>query len=289
MIIVDLNQTMISNLMVQIGNAKGVEVQEDLLRHMVLNAIRGYRQKFYDDFGELVIASDDKHYWRRDIFPYYKAHRKAWRDQSGLDWNAIWTSLNKIKEELRDVFPYQFIQVNGAEADDVIGTICHAHGVELYYEGCSPILILSGDKDYVQLQNYVNVKQYDPVRKTWIKNSQPDLFLEEHIMKGDRGDGIPNVLSKDDCLINGRQKPLRKKFLDSVLVVNGQTINNLPDEELKRNYMRNKQLVDLSQTPDDIKLNILEQFEEPGNSRDKLFNYFIEKRLKNLVEHIGEF
>ena len=284
MIICDLNQTMISNLMAQIGGQKDVDVNEDLLRHMVLNAIRGYITKFGDKYGDFVIASDDKHYWRRDIFPYYKAHRKAWRDQSGMDWNQIWSSLNAIKDELKEVFPYKYIHVTGAEADDVIGTLCHTHGREL--NTGEPILILSGDKDFIQLHVYANVSQYDPVRKRWIKHSNPVEYLAEHILRGDRGDGVPNVLSKDDCFINGRQKPLRKTFIEKVGLKDDP---ELPNEEVTRNYLRNKQLVDLTQTPADIQLNILEQFEKPANSRDNLFNYFVDKRLKGLMQHIGEF
>mgnify|MGYP003637582944 CR=1 FL=1 len=284
MIILDLNQTMISNLMAQIGNHTNMEVKEDLLRHMVLNAIRSYRSKFSTEFGEIVIAADNKHYWRRDIFPYYKAHRKTQREKSELDWNTIWEAMNHIKDDLRSHFPYKYIDVAGAEADDVIGTICHEHGQQLNIG--EPILILSGDKDFVQLQTYANVQQYDPVRKTWITNSDPDRFLLEHILSGDRGDGVPNILSRDDCFINGRQKPLRKTFIAKVIVEGGV---DLPDEETRRNFARNKQLVDLKETPQNIKLNILEEYEKPANSRDNLFNYFIEKKLKGLIEYIGDF
>ena len=288
MMILDLNQTMISNLMAQIGSHTNIELKEDLLRHMVLNAIRGYRAKFADKYGDMVIACDNRVYWRREIFPYYKAHRKAWREKSELDWNQIWSSMNQIKEELRTVFPYKYIDVDGCEADDIIGTLCHEFGREL--NNGEPILILSGDKDFVQLQKYANISQYDPVRKKWVKNSTPEMFLIEHILSGDRGDGIPNVLSKDDCFINGRQKPLRKTFLQKVIVNGSGEIGvDLPNEEISRNYHRNRQLVDLSMTPDNLKINILEEYNKPANSRDNLFNYFIEKRLKNLVEHIGEF
>jgi|TARA_B100000214_G_scaffold351441_1_gene305849 hypothetical protein len=288
MMILDLNQTMISNLMAQIGSHTNIELKEDLLRHMVLNAIRGYRSKFAKKYGDMVIACDNKQYWRREVFPYYKAHRKAWREKSELDWNQIWTALNNIKEELRTVFPYKYIDVEGCEADDIIGTLCHEFGREL--NNGEPILILSGDKDFVQLQKYANISQYDPVRKKWVKNSTPEMFLIEHILAGDRGDGIPNVLSKDDCFINGRQKPLRKTFLQKVIVNGSGDIRvDLPNEETSRNYHRNRQLVDLSMTPDNLKINILNEYNKPANSRDNLFNYFIEKRLKNLVEHIGEF
>jgi hypothetical protein len=284
-IIVDLNQVMISNLMAQIGSHHNIPMDESIIRDMVLNAIKGYRKKFFEEFGELVIATDDKHYWRRDVFPYYKAHRKAWRDKSELDWTAIWSALNNIKGEIRDIFPYKFIEASGAEADDIIGALCHKFGKPL--NTGEPILILSGDKDFVQLQKYANVKQYNPVLKKFVTSSEPEKFLIEHILKGDRGDGIPNILSKDDCFINSRQKPLRKTFINKVVQENGDV--HLESEEHKRNFARNKMLVDLTETPEEIKLNILEQFEKPANGREKLFNYFIEYKLKGLVEHIGEY
>lgn len=292
MIIVDLNQVMISNMMAQIGSHTNISVDEGLLRHMILNALRGFRSKFTDEFGELVIACDGKRSWRKDCFPYYKAHRKKAREQSDMDWNAIFTSLNAIRDELKDYFPYKHIHLDGAEADDIIGTICMEYGQQLNSSSVEPILILSGDKDFAQLQKYANVHQYDPVRKRWIKHSQPYRFLIEHILKGDRGDGIPNVLSRDDCFINGRQKPVRTKFVQTVIDDN-QDNNldafNFEKEEITRNFFRNRQLIDLSCTPDELRLNILEQFNEPVNKRDKLFGYFIEKKLKNLMENIGEF
>lgn len=285
MIIIDLNQVMIANLMAQLGNHTNIEVEEGLLRHMVLNSIRSYRTKFYKEYGELVIACDGKNSWRRDAFPYYKAHRRKTREKSELDWKSIFDSLNNIRNELRDNFPYKLIHVERAEADDIIGTICHEYG-RLLNSG-EPILIMSGDKDFIQLQTYANVSQYDPIRKRWIKHSNPDQYLLEHIVKGDRGDGVPNVLSKDDCFINGRQRPVRQKFLDLITEFFAGT--GEVDEEVRRNLSRNKTLIDLKQTPDDIKLNILEQFEQTANDRNKLFNYFIEKRLKNLIEYIGDY
>jgi len=289
MIIVDLNQVMISNMMAQVG-AHANQVDEGLLRHMVLNSIRSFRSKFAEDFGELVIACDGKRSWRKDIFPYYKAHRKKAREESDIDWNTIFTYLNGIREELKEYFPYKYIHVDGAEADDIIGTICKEHGRQL--NNGEPILIMSGDKDFIQLQKYANVSQYDPVRKRWIKHSQPHRYLVEHIMKGDRGDGVPNIMSKDDCLINGRQKPIRSKFIETAISANG---NNsvgefeFDNQEVTRNFFRNRSLVDLDCTPDELRLNILEQFNEPCNDRSKLFGYFIEKKLKNLMDSIGDF
>jgi len=295
MIIIDLNQVMIANMMAQLGNHTNADINEDLLRHMVLNSIRNYRNRFREEYGEIVIANDGKNSWRRGFFPYYKAHRRKFREESEMDWNLIFTALNNIREELRDNFPYKYVHVEGAEADDIIGTVCHTYGRPL--GRANPILILSGDKDFIQLQQYSNVEQFDPIRKRWIKHNNPMEYLLTHVIKGDRGDGVPNMLSKDDCLINSRQKPCRQKFIDNLSrQFNGDySFSDLSkidftNEEYARNFNRNMHLVDLRRTPDDIKLTILEQFDkEPTGKRSNLFNYFIEKRLKNLVENIGDF
>lgn len=288
MIILDLNQTMISNLMMQIGNHTNIQLEEGLLRHMVLNSIRLYRQKFVKEFGEIVIACDDKNYWRKQAYPYYKANRKKAREQSELDWTAIFESLNAIREELKEYFPYKVIQVESAEADDVIGTLCKQFGSEGPLAVGEKILILSGDKDFNQLQKYSNVQQYDPVRKKFLKADDPYKYLQEHIMKGDSGDGIPNMLSDDNCLVVGtRQKPLTQKKMADWL---GKKPEEFCDERLLRNYKRNQQLVDLDYIPKHIHDGVLEQFNNQNNKdRSKLFNYFIKYKLKNLLESIGEF
>lgn len=284
MIIVDMNQVMIANLMAQIGNHTNIELEESLLRHMVLNSIRNFKLKFGDDYGELVFACDDKKYWRKDYYPYYKAHRKKAREKSELDWTHIFKTLNKIKQELIDNFPYKIIQIEGAEADDIIGTLCNTYSTEE-----NTILILSADKDFVQLQTNINVSQYDPIRKRWIKHEDPVSYLQEHIARGDRGDGIPNVLSRDDCFVRGRQKPLRKKMLDEILSTE-KLVSPIINEEITRNWIRNQTLIDLNCTPEDIKKQVIDTYINTNvNQRDKLFNYFVQHKLKNLMEHIGEF
>lgn len=283
MILVDLNQVMISNMMMQIGNHRNAEIDENMLRHMILNTLRSNRQKFKDEFGELVICADDKNYWRRQRFPYYKANRKKTRDESELDWSAIFTALNKIRDEIKTFFPYKVIQIESAEADDIIGTIVHTEGTEL--NTGNAILILSGDKDYIQLHRYANVKQYDPTRKRWITHSSPEKYLLEHIIRGDAGDGVPNILSPDNCLVIGqRQRPITKKRLEEC-----QDINSM-DNEVKRNFLRNKSLIDLSQIPDYIKEQVLDEWNaENQKDRSQLLNYFIKNKLRNLTESITEF
>ena len=286
MILVDFNQICIANLMVQLKHS---ELSEDLIRHMILNSLRYNKQKFGKEFGELVICCDDKNYWRKDIFPYYKAHRKSDREKSPLDWNMIFETLNKVRDELKETFPYKVIRTQRAEADDIIASICHKYGhLGIKNGSAEPILILSSDKDFAQLQKYANVEQYSPNTKKWIRISNPERYLREHIMRGDRGDGIPNFLSKDSCFVNGeRQKPLSIKKIDAWAALEP---SEFCDEKMLRNYSRNEVLVNLDCVPEWIQESIINQFDkyqEPD--RKGLLSYFIKNKLRNLTEHIGDF
>lgn len=288
MIILDLSQVMISNLMAQLGSHTNIAIEEGLIRHMVLNTIRSLNIKFKKEYGDLVIACDDRKYWRREIFPYYKANRKKARDASDIDWNAVFEALNRIRDEIKDYLPYRVIRVDGAEADDVIGTICHEHGKVLCSASDEKILILSGDKDFIQLQKYGNVEQYDPVRKKYIKNTDPEKYLYEHIIRGDGGDGIPNFLSSDNCFVVGeRQKSVSSKKLEVWLKQEPEEFCN---DMMLRNYNRNKQLIDLTFIPSWVKDNVMNEYESQKNkSRQHIFNYFIKFKLKGLMESINDF
>lgn len=288
MILIDLNQVMISNLMMQINSNAANQIDENLIRHMVLNSIRMYNTKFKDKYGEIVICSDDKKYWRRDFFPYYKYGRKKDRAESPFDWNLIFETLNKVRDELKENMPYRVVQVDKTEADDVIATLCHKFGVQLMNDSTERILILSSDKDFMQLQKFANVEQFSPMGKKFLRCDDPEKFLREHILKGDRSDGIPNFLSGDDVFVTDtRQKPVTEKKLNIWLE---QKPEDFCNEVLLRNYKRNEALIDLSKVPQDIQAKILETYENaPNNGRDKIFNYFIKHRLKLLMEHIQEF
>lgn len=283
MIILDLSQVMLSNIMVQLGNHTNAQVEENMVRHMCLNSIRMYKTKFGPEYGEFIIACDNKNYWRKQLFPYYKANRKKSQAASELDWKAIFECLNKIRGELKEHFPYRIIDVESAEADDIIGTLCIEFG-----NTNEKILILSGDKDFQQLQRYINIRQYNPVLKKFVTCNDPDKFLAEHILKGDAGDGIPNILSDDNCFVLGsRQKPMTQKKMDDLIALG---LDGKFDHTNFRNYMRNKQLIDLTQVPEDIKLQILESYDAQANKKSSnLLNYFIANRLKNLTESIGDF
>lgn len=275
---------MISNIMVQVGSHTDA-IQPDLVRHMVINTIRSLKVKFGKEYGELVIACDDRKYWRREFFPAYKGNRKADREKSTIDWPLLFDTLNVIKQELKDHFPYRVIQIEHAEADDVIGSICMKYGSELNSE--EKILILSGDKDFVQLQVYGNVTQFDPVRKKDITSNNPSKFLEHLILSGDRGDGVPNVLSPDNCIIEGlRQKPLRETKIDELLKADFQSL----PEETRRNWTRNRMLIDLRAIPTAIQEAVIQDYLLQANKpRGKMFDYFIQHKMKLLMESINDF
>lgn len=282
MIIFDFNQVAISNLMEQIGSSKQ-SVDESLVRHMILNTIRTYIKKFKDSHGpEVILACDSKNYWRREVFPYYKANRKKARDSSGHDWSSIFECLNKIRNELKENSPYKVIEVETCEADDIIAVLTQK------FSATQKIMILSSDKDFAQLQKYKNVSQYSPILKKTIKEDNPYSFLKEHIIRGDKGDGIPNIMSQDNVFVEGgRQKSI--KTVDVNTWIN-QEPSDFCSGEAYRNWIRNETLIDLTKIPESLKTKIINTYDESSaNSRQTFMNYMMKNRLKNLLEVFDEF
>ena len=281
MILIDLSQIMMASTMMSMEKGQ-TEADLDFIRHSVLNSLRMYRTKYTDEYGELVICCDDRHSWRKDYFPLYKAGRKSGRDSSPLNWSQIFECFDTIKSELKTTFPYKYIQVEGCEADDIIGVVSRM------ISGGEKVMIISSDKDFIQLHNK-NVQQWSPVTKKLVNGEEPAQYLFEHILKGDKGDGVPNVLSTDDSIVNGiRQRPITRKYIDN-FVMHNIHLNNRTDEEI-RNFHRNQKLIDLKETPKDLSDKIWREYlQEPEGQRRDLLNFFIEKKLNNLIETIGDF
>ncbi|HIK66842.1 MAG TPA: hypothetical protein EYF95_02590 [Flavobacteriales bacterium] len=279
MILLDFSQTMIGCFM-SIGRGR-VVVEEDLLRHTVLNSIRQYRRQFreYDASG-FVICCDSKLNWRKESFPEYKGNRKKKKADDTTDWTSLYAFLDEMIKDLRENFPYKVIQVDRAEADDIIAVLNEHVAV-------NPTLIISSDKDFLQLHKYEGVVQYSPLMKKFI-TGDPAESLYEKVIRGDAGDGVPNILSSDDTLITDgkRQKPVTKKKLE---LWRGKKPEEFCTEDMLRNYHRNKAMVDLSETPESIRINIINQFEEQVPKSGKLMSYFVEKRLNDLMKHISDF
>jgi len=285
MILVDLNQVLISNLMAQTRGQGDVKPNEEMIRHMVMNSLRGFNQKFKNKYGNMVLCSDAGNTWRRDIFPQYKYKRKKDRTESAFDWDNIFDILTRIKNELKENFPYVMMYEEKCEADDIIAILTK------YYYQHEKIMIVSGDKDFIQLQFYKNVEQYAPIQKKYVGFDEEGIrldakeFLLEQIMKGDRSDGIPNILSPDDCFVTGeKQKPMTKKRLEEYSDIANHT------DEIRNNWLRNSKLIDLNQIPQVYEDAIINSYRSyKVNDRSKLLTYFIENKLKSLMENIGDF
>ena len=281
MIIVDYNAIAIAGVITQ-----KMQIDEHLIRHMILNTIRMYNKKFRDEYGEMVIACDHSS-WRKEVFPQYKASRKKGREESSLDWNEIFRIINQVREEIRDNMPYKVIHVERCEADDIIGVLVHD---TQEFGRHQKVMIVSADKDFIQLHKFNNVRQYSPMQKKFVEHENPRLYAFEHILKGDSGDGVPNVLSEDNVFVEGiRQTPLSKKKMDAIL-------QDLDDGELLyaaswyRNYQRNDTLINLENTPKELKTEIINKFEvQPPRGAGKILNYFVKNRCKMLIECIEDF
>jgi len=286
---------MIANMMTQMGNHR-ITPDEGLLRHMILNSLRMNRMKFKNEFGEMVIACDGRKSWRKEKFPYYKVRRAINKSASELDWSTIFEYLNRIRDELKEYFPYPVLHIEGYEADDIIAALAHTHGQSTSHKFSSlvtPVLILSGDKDFKQLQSYSNVKQYNPVQKNWVTHPYPERYRYELIIRGDSGDDVPNIRSDDDTFVtNKRQKPIMgpklEKWTDELIA--GKDPQEVFTDSLYRNWCRNKEVVDLWEQNEETQKKVIAALEEQtGKGRDKLFNYFIKYKLKSLMESINDF
>ena len=281
MILVDLNQVLISNLMAQTrGKAENLPDKE-MVRHMVINSLRGFNLKFKSEYGSnIVLCADAGDPWRRDIYPNYKHARRKGRVDSATDWDNIFNVITEIKHEIAENFPYVMMYIEKAEADDIIATLVkHIN---------EPIMIISGDKDFIQLQTKINVKQYSPIQKKFVgEGIDPKIFLHEQIIKGDRSDGIPNILSPDDIfLTKEKQRPINKKRLEE-----WSTVDRIPlGSETSKYYERNKRLIDLSCIPEELERTIINTYRDYKTpNRSKLLPYFIKHKLKSLMENIGDF
>lgn len=306
MLLVDFSQIAIGTIMAELQGRTDVVVNIPVVRHMLLNAIRSYKAKFGKECGELIICCDSRNYWRKRVFPNYKSGRKKIRVDSGLDWASIYEGINLLKQELEETFPYPVIEVNGAEADDVIATLVIWSQTHNLTDGNAlsdgkpkPIMILSGDHDFAQLQCYPNVKRYNPIEKKELTiNEHTDRILMEHILYGDKGDGIPRFINDDDALVKGTRagtimkiKAEEWKGMTMEDVAADPYLKEYPEGYLLKNMKRNKALVDLHQIPQEIQDEIIQNYLKQSGvrNRSQLMNYFVKHGLNKMIEKMGDF
>lgn len=284
MILIDYNGVAVANIVTQ-----KLDLDENLLRHMILNSIRMYRAKFRNEYGEVVICCDAGNNWRKEVFPQYKYKRKKSREDSPFDWGTIFDVLNKVRDEIAENFPYKVMHIDRCEADDIIAQLA-IHTQE--FGNYEKVMIVSSDKDFAQLQVMDNVHQYSPMKKNRIVEKNPRRELLKHILTGDASDGVPNVLSDDDCFVEGRrQRPVRSKLIENVLLSEDPVNNEHMTEDMKRNFSRNKKMIDLWELPSDLKREIINTFEnqDPIENNSKVLNYLIQNNCRRLIEDIGDF
>ena len=280
MIIVDYSGVAIANLF-----AMRISVSEGLVRHCILNSLRLYNAKYRREYGQMVLACDGGGTWRREMFPQYKASRKAARESSDIDWKEFFRILGVVRDEIRENLPFKVVHLQGVEADDVIATLSDSTQEFGKHE---PVMIISSDKDFVQLHRYKNVRQYSPMAKEFVKEKDPVRYLQEHVLRGDTGDGVPNVLSPDDVFVSGgRQTPLRAKLIDE-WIANWDSLQTKMTTEQYRNFQRNQALIDLTKIPSTKKSDIINTFESVKPASNTL-NYLVEKRCSQLIECAEEF
>ncbi len=279
-ILVDANQIAISHLMVRHKIENGINIES--VRHSIVRVLGRIQKKFGQEYGSMILCYDDKNYWRRDVFPFYKQNRKQEREASKYDWDQVFSVLNKIRDELRNNFPYQVIQVHGAEADDVIAALTKSN---VDNPPAEPILILSADKDFIQLHRYPLVKQYDPIRNRWIENEDPIKYLQEHIIKGDRSDGIPNILTCDNAIVTGKpQKKMSKEKIASLASMDPQEFTNFIR---LRNWKRNSELIDFTKMPRQVFDRIITYVSRNKVRETINIEYFIEHNIQDLIEEFS--
>jgi hypothetical protein len=278
MIFIDFNQVVITEIHRFYAYNKTQLTQNDLL-HISFTALKKCTSLFRKH--NIVIACDSKTYWRKDLYKLYKFHRKDLREKSPLDWNFIHKTLNEVKADLHEYFPYKVLEVDSAEADDIIGTLVPRfapHG---------PVIICSADRDFVQLQQYPNVKQYDPKISAYVTSDDPVKDLKIKIIKGDRGDFIPSFLSPDDQFMTGkRQTRITEEKLQQWLNESPEVFCN---NDTLQNYYRNQKLIDFNFIPSEVKQRIIDRYDELEFKGKNIFRYFMSKGLVAFLDDVGEF
>jgi len=280
-ILVDYNNVITAGILATYHEVGGGEISEPFVRHMAMMFFQTYRKK-YPKHGEIILCCDGPNSWRKEHYPYYKANRVRDKDvdDSGFDWKEFYRVLNLVREEMKTRMPYKVIHIDRVEGDDGMGVL--ARNLK------GPHTVVSNDKDMGQLTRYEGVTIYSPLKGIEVKINDPERYLREHIIYGDKGDFVPNILSDDDVFVNPdkRQKSIFKKKLDGYM--EGELTDHFPEENVKRNVL----MIDLEQIPQEYCDKIMASYEEQKEkkvTRSQIYDYFVEKRLAKLLEDIQNF
>lgn len=251
-----------------------------MIRHAIFNQIRSVKTKFQNKFGkEIIIATEGMHCWRKDVFPYYKIKRKEQRNTLPLPWEDVMAVIRSTQKDIQENFPYYVLNHDKAEGDDIIASIAKEKA-----RNKEPVLIVSSDKDFAQLQIFPTIQQYSIYHENYLIDQDPVVNRNKKILTGDSDDSVPNILSDDDVFtIKGkRQPPMTQPRIKALL-------ENIP-ENLLANYERNVKLVDLIDgIPKSIESEIVNQYRDYVPAKGRVYNYFVAHGLNHHTENAQDF
>lgn len=261
----------------------------DYFQYLVFVKIKNIKLRF--PTAEIVLAVDSES-WRKKYFKYYKARRIIAKVKSKYSFDDMFEIVNETLKDIKNIFPYKVIKTKYAEADDIIGTLINTYGnTDIKF------VIVSRDKDFMQLQKYNNVKQYDPITNKFVLCDNPYYYLKSHIIMGDSGDDIPNILSDRDTFMidNKRQKSCGIKKVNDILDEGLEEFLNSNNTYRKR-YGENQKLIELSidTIPKSIWRRTLNQYRTyktfDKDVQKNIRSYFKQKKhLTPLTKFIMEF
>jgi hypothetical protein len=255
-------------------------IDHNAAKSVLINTLLSYKRKFKNISTEMVICCDDKENWRKDIFPQYKANRAKARSKSTIMWKEMYELFDIIRSDVTQYFPWKILRLPRCEADDIIGTLA------ISYQ--QPIIVVSSDKDFGQLLKYSNVSLWSPYTGNYVKIANPKNATLEHVLRGDADDGVPNVLSPDTVFITEgvRQTPLTQKRIVECLE---QIANGTADEDLRKRYKRNQEMIEFEKIPKYIQESILNAYQGYKMPKNDIFNYLVQNQLVNLLPYVNEF
>jgi 5'-3' exonuclease len=301
MILVDYNQAAISSIYIFADDLKAGKDPENIVRHCVISMLLSYKKKYGPKYGEMIVCCDSTNYWRKDIFKHYKAGRKKSRDESDLPWDTIFKIINQVREDIKQHFPWRVVHVDRCEADDIIAVLSKNSGEITskkfgLYNDDEPVLIISSDHDYKQLHVMDNVKQWCPRNERLItvtSKKEIQRLIMEHIVKGDAGDGIPNIRMPSSYFVKGkkvvpRQKQIKSTWLEEFY---DKGIDACQTKLQRHRYLLNERLVSFEFIPELYSTAIMKYYNEnpPKGDKTRTFEYLVKHRCRILQENITDF
>ncbi len=246
----------------------------EILRHVFLKNILAYIRDFNPN--KVFIAVDVGQSWRKKVYSLYKGKRKEARDKQDVDWEKFYGICNSVVDELKKNFPFYTIGINHVEADDIIAYLVRNEDTD------NEKVIITSDRDYIQLLKYNNTKIFDPLKNKFMECLNPFHALELKICSGDKSDNIPPIYHR------WGEKTAEKNILSGNLKkMLEQKDNNGEPCEISRNYERNKKLIDMEKLPKSVEKGIDLYLEEYKISSTKsIMKYFIENKLSELLGDI---